>query len=191
MPRTKDTFLNKEGLEYYHSKLKQEFSSKDELDKKQDVLTEENAGAGVSIETNEDGKVIISSTSSSVNWGDILGDITDQQDLVDFVPEIKSNTTSFWNNARGYIPKADTIIIYTDYSENAQAIKIGDGTTYVQDLPFVGDDVRDDLLAHINNTSIHVTSTDKETWNNKININDTYDVLHDILENETLVFTRE
>lgn len=191
MPRTKDTFLNKEGLEYYHSKLKQEFSSKDELDKKQDVLTEENAGAGVSIETNEDGKVIISSTSSSVNWGDILGDITDQQDLVDFVPEIKSNTTSFWNNARGYIPKADAIIIYTDYSENAQAIKIGDGTTYVQDLPFVGDDVRDDLLAHINNTSIHVTSTDKETWNNKININDTYDILHNRLENETLVFTRE
>ena len=49
---------------------------------KQNKLTEENAGDGISI-TNEDGIVKINNTGVSAEWGNIEGDITDQEDLVE------------------------------------------------------------------------------------------------------------
>ena len=71
--------------------------------------------------------------------------------------QMKRDTTANWNNARGFIPFAGEIIIYTDYSsytvtEEGQTvtkyvpnIKIGTGNAYVQDLPFVDKDLRDRL----------------------------------------------
>lgn len=50
------------------------------IDEKQDKLTSENAGVGISIEE-VGGKVIISNTQTSAEWGNITGDIQDQQDL--------------------------------------------------------------------------------------------------------------
>lgn len=47
MPREKDTYLNKEGLQYYHNKVKAEFATKTELNQKQDKLT---AGNGIVID---------------------------------------------------------------------------------------------------------------------------------------------
>ena len=52
----------------------------DRIDEKQDKLTSENAGEGISIEE-VGGKVIISNTQTSAEWGNITGDIQDQQDL--------------------------------------------------------------------------------------------------------------
>lgn len=91
MPREKDTYLNREGLEYYHKKIKQEFATKDELqdglEQKQDVLTSQNAGEGITITTAQDGKVIISNTNVSAEWGNVQGDIVDQEDLVEYVEQ--------------------------------------------------------------------------------------------------------
>lgn len=91
MPREKDTYLNREGLEYYHKKIKQEFATKQELqdglDEKQDILTSQNAGEGIEITTDQSGKVIISNTNVSAEWGNIQGDITDQTDLVEYVED--------------------------------------------------------------------------------------------------------
>lgn len=91
MAREKDTYLNKEGLEYYHNKVKREFATKDELQQglagKQDVLTSENAGTGIDISIGQGGKVVISNTNVSAEWGNIQGDITDQTDLVEYVNE--------------------------------------------------------------------------------------------------------
>lgn len=105
----------------------------------------------------------------------------------------KSDTTANWNSQRTFVPLEGEIIIYTDYETktvdgniiNVPAIKIGDGATYGIDLPFVNDDVRDTLLAHINNTSIHVTPLEKIFWNNKLNVTDTQEVIDD-----TLIFNR-
>ena len=47
---------------------------------KQDKLTSENAGVGISIE-DVGGKVIISNTQTSAEWGNITGNIQDQLDL--------------------------------------------------------------------------------------------------------------
>lgn len=52
----------------------------DRIDEKQDKLTSENAGEGIAIEE-VGGKVIISSTQTSAEWGKISGDIQDQLDL--------------------------------------------------------------------------------------------------------------
>ena len=91
MPREKDTYLNKQGLEYYHSKIKSEFATKDDLvnglSHKQDNLTSENAGDGISITRDQNGKVIISNTNVSAEWGNIQGDITDQTDLVNYIDQ--------------------------------------------------------------------------------------------------------
>lgn len=52
---------------------------------KQDKLTSDNAGDGISISYSPDGKVIISNTNISAEWGNIDGNIEDQIDLVDYV----------------------------------------------------------------------------------------------------------
>ena len=99
----------------------------------------------------------------------------------------RRDTTANWNAARTFIPMRGEIIIYTDYGTmddgygnviNVPGIKIGDGNAYLIDLPFVGNDVRYQILtelrAHTENTEIHVTAAEKTFWNNKLNytIND-------------------
>ena len=115
--------------------------------------------------------------------------------------QMKRDTTANWNNAVGFIPLDGEIIIYTDYktitevidnqnvTKNVPGIKIGDGNAYVQDLPFMDNDLRDALMAHIANTNVHVTLNDKSFWNNKLNYDDTLEV-NDELVNETLVLNR-
>lgn len=111
--------------------------------------------------------------------------------------KFKRDTTENWNAARGMIPLEGEVIVYNDYATKTKmvdgeeqtvkipAIKIGDGKAYVQDLPFVNEELRDQLLNHINNPEIHVTMAEKLFWNNKINVNDASEVV-----NEALIFNR-
>lgn len=109
----------------------------------------------------------------------------------------KRDTTANWNNARGFIPLEGEIIIYTDYktvTENVNGdniitlvpgIKVGDGHAYVQDLPFVDKELRQELLTHIQDANAHVTAAEKTFWNNKLNVND----YSEVIEGE-LIFNR-
>lgn len=109
----------------------------------------------------------------------------------------KRDTTQHWNEARGFVPLAGEVIIYTDYKTTRKeidgemtnvhipGIKIGDGQTYVQDLPFVDTELRDRLMDHINNQDLHVTLQEKLFWNNKLNVDDTSEVV-----DTALVFNR-
>ena len=107
--------------------------------------------------------------------------------------KIQYGTTEYWTSKIGYVPPTGSIIIYSDYKtvvENNETkyipgIKIGSGNGYVQDLMFVDDDLSSKLLNHINNTTMHVTSANKEFWNNKINIDNNFEVV-----NESLIFNR-
>jgi hypothetical protein len=47
-------------------------------------------------------------------------------------------------------------------------LKIGDGTSYLIDLPFVTDKMASILLNHIGDNSAHLTDAEREFWNNKI-----------------------
>lgn len=91
--------------------------------------------------------------------------------------DIQYNTTQYWNTQIDYIPTAGQIIIYSDkylteYNTNTPAIKIGDGTTFVTDLPFLTDIFSNQLNSHINNNNIHVSIAQKAFWDNKINCED-------------------
>jgi len=118
----------------------------------------------------------------------------------------KHDTTANWDAAIGFIPLAGEIIIYDDwktktwtteeYGEtvtktvNIPGIKIGSGNAYVQDLGFVDEDLRQQLIDHINNQNLHVTLGEKAFWNNKINVDDTYEQIHEELIDETLILNR-
>ena len=98
---------------------------------------------------------------------------------------IHYNTTEYWDNERGYTPEPGEIIIYSDYKKierdgvviNVPGLKIGSGNGYVQDLAFVGEADAESLLAHISDTAAHVTSAEKQFWNNKLNVQDSAEVL--------------
>jgi hypothetical protein len=86
------------------------------------------------------------------------------------------NTKEFWNSQPTLIAAAGTIYIYKDYyvryDDNGDpiyspAIKIGDGTSFLVDMPTTTGDIADMLLEHIQNAVIHVTNDDKTFWNNK------------------------
>ena len=93
-----------------------------------------------------------------------------------------SDTTANWNAHPTFIPERGEVIIYTDHGTikdefgqdvNVPGVKVGDGSAYLIDLPFVGTDVRYQILTelrmHSGNTNIHVTAEEKEFWNNKLN----------------------
>lgn len=81
-----------------------------------------------------------------------------------------------WEANPLFIPKKGDIIIFFDKTKiikdgseiEIPGFKIGDGKAYNIDLPFVGDDIIEQLLAHINDTSKHITEKEREYWNNKI-----------------------
>lgn len=100
------------------------------------------------------------------------------------------NTSEYWATQISFVPAYGQVVIYSNYDqivENNQTkyipgIKIGDGNAYVVDLPFIDSKLRDQLLGHIDDSTIHVTSEEKTFWNNKLNLT---------LDGENLQFNRD
>ena len=88
----------------------------------------------------------------------------------------KTDTTAHWDAATTFIPLKGEVIVYSDYATETvggQTVKIpnfkvGDGLAYVVDLPFVGDDLRETLTAHLIDTSAHITAAERAFWNTKV-----------------------
>ena len=88
------------------------------------------------------------------------------------------DTTEHWMQKRQYIPARGEIIVYSDRNiiddKYYPGVKIGDGGAYLIDLPFVGDDIAYQILAefhiHTEDMNIHVTTEEKDFWNNKLNL---------------------
>lgn len=84
------------------------------------------------------------------------------------------DTTESWSHKPEYVPARGEIVVYADRNVidgvNYPGVKIGDGVTHVANLPFVGDDIAEEitdaLTAHVDNENIHVTSEEKERWDN-------------------------
>lgn len=78
-------------------------------------------------------------------------------------------STATWNSKPQLISEAGYIYIYSDYRQDSQgrniaSMKVGDGASYLIDMPFT-----DDLLyAHLANSDIHITPEEREFWNNKV-----------------------
>lgn len=94
----------------------------------------------------------------------------------------RRDTTANWNLQLSFIPLRGEIIVYTDHHQvedsqgnliNVPGLKIGDGSAYLIDLPFVGGDETSEIITelrqHTGNTTVHVTAENKTFWNNKLN----------------------
>lgn len=109
------------------------------------------------------------------SWGKIKALLSEKADIVSF------NTSNGWANQVTYVPKRGEVCLYTD----TQTIKIGDGQVPIADLPFLKDaevqQLASTLNSHINDTTVHVSSNEKSSWNAKLN----YEI-----SGEVLVFNR-
>lgn len=60
---------------------------------------------------------------------------------------VKKDTSANWQKAKNFTPKENEMIIYTDFTPHR--MKVGDGKTKVNDLPFITSneyDVEEDTL---------------------------------------------
>lgn len=100
---------------------------------------------------------------------------------------IHSDTTSNWASQPFLIAMKDHIYVYTDYvtlyNEPVPGIKIGDGTSYLIDLPFVSGNTRS-LYEHITDRIKHVSLEERLAWNNKVTC------FMSAVDPEGLVFTK-
>ncbi|MBR3550450.1 MAG: hypothetical protein IKO09_00430 [Bacteroidales bacterium] len=90
------------------------------------------------------------------------------------------NTKAYWTAHGTLIPKEAEIIVYTDAGivtvdgvpKYLPAIKIGDGRSYLADLPFLGEYEAQVMLDHLNDNTRHITQQERERWNHKLNTPD-------------------
>lgn len=158
-------YLDKDGLEYYHSKLEDEF-------------------AQASHTHPVDSEISNTSTNPLENRAIHAAIASAVENLQLHRPEIYFNTVEGWRAQINLIGQTNTIYIYTDYQEDEDGnpiagLKIGDGLAYLIDTPFL-----DTLyLQHVNNTDIHITDEERRKWNEKVRC------FYSLTNNETVVFT--
>lgn len=87
------------------------------------------------------------------------------------------DTMANWAKQPTLITEEAAIYIYSDYGGLVDGagniipiagIKIGDGTSYLIDMPFITDQLTAMISRHIANNNIHVTAAEKELWNHKV-----------------------
>lgn len=78
-------------------------------------------------------------------------------------------STATWNSRSQLRSEMGYIYIYSDYrkteqGQNIAAMKVGDGSAYLIDLPFTDELLYDHLL----DTIRHITQSEREFWNEKV-----------------------
>lgn len=92
------------------------------------------------------------------------------------IKNIYYDTVYNWNVQSDLIGEKGCLYIYSDFDtieEDGQikeipGMKVGDGVTYLLDLPFISDKLTRLIMEHIGNTDIHITPKEREFWNNKV-----------------------
>lgn len=78
------------------------------------------------------------------------------------------NTTEYWNSHPQLVAKKGYLYIYSDHkqidNDDIAGIKVGDGTSYLIDMPFIDKP----LDEHVSNTIKHITAEERTFWNNKV-----------------------
>ena len=82
--------------------------------------------------------------------------------------KIYYNTTTYWNSRPQLMSKRGYIYVYSDYKQSEGqdivGIKVGDGTSYLIDMPFIDKPLDD----HIADDIRHISSEERAFWNNKV-----------------------
>ena len=134
-------------------------------------------------------------TGSSTVTGSITGTLSGGSKLsgaLSIPQTITKNTVLFatteeWNAQTLLIASEGVFYVYSDHGTDADGndvpgVKIGDGTSYLIDMPFVGDDIAATLAAHIADTIVHITADEREAWNGKLTAD---------IDGENLIFSAE
>ena len=158
-------YLDKDGLQYYHQKLEDEFAQSSHTHA---IDTEISDTSTNPLEN----RAIHAAIASAV------------ESLELHRPEVLFNTVAGWGSQAGLIGQANTIYVYTDYQEDENGnpivgIKIGDGNAYLIDAPFL-DKI---YYEHVNDSDIHITAGERNFWNNKVRC------YYSLLDDETVIFT--
>lgn len=104
---------------------------------------------------------------------------------------------------RTFVPQRGRLVVYadrvvgTDAQGNpvtAPGFKVGDGTTYVADLPFADAGMASvlsaSLAAHIADASAHLQAGERDKWNRKITTGSTANDFQEVV-NGTLVLSKD
>ena len=91
--------------------------------------------------------------------------------------EVYYDTTANWNAQSSMITKAGVVYIYSDATSiedeygnvtPVASIKVGDGTSYLMDMPFITSGSSSVIMEHLANGVIHISELDREFWDNKV-----------------------
>lgn len=145
----------------------EDFYTKEEIDtmmadkvSDDDLTTHFVAGANIEIVDNQDGTQTINA-SGEISSADSVAraGVAALEQAMRTKPNIYANTTDYWEAQTTLESETNAIYVYTDYEvtedlQNIPGIKIGDGTTFVKNLPFIAGG--------------NITESDIENWNNKV-----------------------
>lgn len=106
---------------------------------------------------------------------------------------IHYGTSEHWNSQPDLVGKKSHIYVYSDYAETeidgeivaVPNIKIGDGSAFLIDNPFISKSVEDILNLHIDDNSVHISETERDFWNKKVRC------FIDPEDNENVIFTTD
>ena len=104
--------------------------------------------------------------------------------------EVLYGSTLEWAQDKARIAQKGVIYVYSDYARTTDpgtgvevpvpGFKVGDGTSYLIDMPFAQGDINEEIRSHITNQKIHVSDEDRKRWDSSKIIIET--------ENENLMF---
>lgn len=106
-----------------------------------------------------------------INGVELVGNKTTEELKI-----IYKGTVEYWNSKRDLVSEDGALYIYTNYKtvDNGDgtttiypALKIGDGSSYLIDMPFVTASDSEELNNHIQDNTVHITNEEREFWNNK------------------------
>lgn len=88
------------------------------------------------------------------------------------------DTSAAWNMQPSLIAEKGVIYVYSDKSvitdeygnpTNVPGIKIGDGSSFLIDMPFVGEEETIALAEH-ERSGMHISPEERAFWNNKVSV---------------------
>ena len=87
------------------------------------------------------------------------------------------DTKAAWDRQTTLVAERSVVYIYSDYKiledeagnqTEIAGIKIGDGSSYLIDMPFITDAATYMIVTHIADNTVHITAAEREFWNNKV-----------------------
>lgn len=97
--------------------------------------------------------------------------------------DVRYDSTANWDSQVTLVAERGVIYIYSDYQTSGSDVipgfKVGDGTSYLIDMPFADTIYQN----HISDTVSHITAAERTAWNNKVRC------YQDAVDVENIIFT--